>query len=258
MEILALLAVLFSNVFIVALIFVPLFILMFISYILPAIALYKMAQTAGYDKPWLAFIPFAQTYLMYVLPRVRFKVLFINTHKRDMIALITILVSVFGSGVIASLNFIPGFGQILDVCLAVFLTAMAFRARYDIISTFADEETAMPISIISIFVPLVFLIYLLVIRNNKPNYGEGNYFNVTIPEVDPDAEPAPAPAAAPYAATYATPAQTPYPAPAPAPYAAPAQAPYAAPYTEPAPAPAPAAEPAPTAEAAPVQENPEA
>ena len=77
-------------------IFIPLIIVMIISFLLPAIALYSHAQIAGYDKPWLAFIPFAQTYLEYILPRRRFKVLFIDTHEREKMALIVILVSTFG------------------------------------------------------------------------------------------------------------------------------------------------------------------
>ena len=263
-SILALFTVLFSNVLIVGIVLIPVLLISIVAFILPAIALYKLATKAGYDKPWLAFIPFAQVYLEFVLPRRRYKVLFMNTHKRETMALIAILVSCFGSMVIAGLNVIPAVGQILDIALMLFLVAVNWGKRRDLLCTFTDENTAMTISIISIFVPMVYAIYLLVIMNNDPDYGEGNYYNVIIPEVDPDAEPAPAPAATPYAAPYAAPAQTPYPAPAPAPYAAPAQAPYAAPYTEPAPAPAPvaapapAAEPAPTAEAAPVQDNPEA
>ena len=43
-----------------------------LEYLLPAIALFKMARKAGYKYPWLAFIPIAQTYLEFVLPRREF------------------------------------------------------------------------------------------------------------------------------------------------------------------------------------------
>ena len=267
-SILALFTLLFSHVLIVGIILIPVLLIAIVAFILPAIALYKMATKAGYDKPWLAFIPFAQVYLEFVLPRRRYKVLFMNTHKRETMALIAILVSCFGSMVIAGLNVIPAVGQILDIALMLFLVAVNWGKRRDLLCTFTDENTAMTISIISIFVPMVYAIYLLVIMNNDPDYGEGNYYNVIIPEVDPDAEPAPAPA--PYAAPAQAPYNTPYAAPAQAPYAAPAYAPVAepapaaAPIAEPVPAPsaepapAPAVDPAPASEAAPVQENPEA
>ena len=80
---LAMFAMIFSHIAIIGMIFIPLILVMLISFLLPAFALYRHAKTAGYDKPWLAFIPFAQTYLEYVLPRRRFKALFIDTHERE-------------------------------------------------------------------------------------------------------------------------------------------------------------------------------
>ena len=180
--ILSLFAVLFSHVFVVLFIFIPILLICVISFILPAIALYNHAQTAGYDKPWLAFIPVAQTYLEYVLPRRRFKVIFFDTHDRKQMAWIAILVSTFGASVIAGLNVIPAFGQILDLALMLFLVAMNWRKMYDYLCTFTDDNSAMTFSIIGVFLPLVYAIYLFTIMKNKPEYGEGNYYNVIIPE----------------------------------------------------------------------------
>ncbi len=180
--ILSLFAVLFSHVFVVLFIFIPILLICVISFLLPAFALYRHAKTAGYDKPWLAFIPFAQTYLEYVLPRRRFKALFIDTHEREKVALIVILVSTFGTSVIAGLNLIPAFGQILDLALTLFLVAMNWRKMYDYLCTFVDEKDAMTFSIIGVFVPIVYAVYLIVIREKEPEYGEGNYYNVIIPE----------------------------------------------------------------------------
>ena len=139
---LAMFAMIFSNIAIIGMIFIPLILVMLISFLLPAFALYRHAKTAGFDKPWLAFIPFAQTYLEYVLPRRRFKALFIDTHEREKVALIVILVSTFGTSVIAGLNLIPAFGQILDLALTLFLVAMNWRKMYDYLCTFVDEKDA--------------------------------------------------------------------------------------------------------------------
>ncbi|MBQ2184047.1 MAG: hypothetical protein II399_05370 [Lachnospiraceae bacterium] len=179
---LAMFAMIFSNIAIIGMIFIPLILVMLISFLLPAFALYRHAKTAGYDKPWLAFIPFAQTYLEYVLPRRRFKALFIDTHEREKVALIVILVSTFGTSVIAGLNLIPAFGQILDLALTLFLVAMNWRKMYDYLCTFVDEKDAMTFSVIGVFVPIVYAVYLIVIREKEPEYGAGNYYNVIIPE----------------------------------------------------------------------------
>jgi len=188
---LAMFAMIFSNIAIIGMIFIPLILVMLISFLLPAFALYRHAKTAGYDKPWLAFIPFAQTYLEYVLPRRRFKALFIDTHEREKVALIVILVSTFGTSVIAGLNLIPAFGQILDLALTLFLVAMNWRKMYDYLCTFVDEKDAMTFSVIGVFVPIVYAVYLIVIREKEPEYGEGNYYNVIIPEA-PEVNDAPA------------------------------------------------------------------
>jgi len=52
------------------------------------------------------------------------------------------------------------------------------RKRYDMIHTFRDKELALPISIISIFIPAVYSIVLIFSMNRDPEYGAGNYYNV--------------------------------------------------------------------------------
>ncbi len=74
-----------------------------ISYLLPAIALFNMANKAGHPYPWLAFIPFAQTYLEFTLPKKQFKVFFVDTDQRSLMAVITLIAANFGTGIIAGL-----------------------------------------------------------------------------------------------------------------------------------------------------------
>ena len=147
-----------------------------ISYLLPSIALFNMANKAGHPYPWLAFIPFAQTYLEFTLPKKQFKVFFVDTDQRGLMAVITLIAANFGTGIIAGLNLIPILGQLLDLALAVFLAAFNWRKMYDIHKTFgADEEMAKIIAVIGIFIPLVYSIFLLTEMNNEPDYGFGNY-----------------------------------------------------------------------------------
>ena len=147
-----------------------------ISYLLPAIALFNMANKAGHPYPWLAFIPFAQTYLEFTLPKKQFKVFFVDTDQRGLMAVITLIAANYGTGIIAGLNLIPVLGQLLDLALAVFLAAFNWRKMYDIHKTYgADEEMAKIIAVIGIFIPLVYSIFLLTEMNNEPDYGFGNY-----------------------------------------------------------------------------------
>ena len=148
-----------------------------VEFIIPAIALFKMARKAGFKYPWLAFIPVAQTYLEYILPRREFKLGF-KTKNRTAMAIVALILTYFGTTVIVILNVIPGLGQLLDVLLPVILLLFAWRKRYDMLVTFKDKELAVPISILGIFFPIVYSITLLIISKRDPEYGAGNYYYV--------------------------------------------------------------------------------
>ena len=172
----AIFASLFTYGFIIAIASIGGVATFIISYLLPAIALFNMANKAGHPYPWLAFIPFAQTYLEFTLPKKQFKVFFVDTDQRSLMAVITLIAANFGTGIIAGLNLIPVLGQLLDVALAVFLAAFNWRKMRDIhVTDGADEEKATIIALIGIFVPLVYSIFLLLEMNNEPDYGFGNF-----------------------------------------------------------------------------------
>ena len=148
-----------------------------LEYLLPAIALFKMARKAGYKYPWLAFIPIAQTYLEFVLPRREFN-LFFKTRKRNYMGILFLLMTYLGSTIIVMLNVVPAIGQLLDLALPIVLMAFSWRKKYDMIRTFRDKELALPISIVSIFIPAVYSVMLVLSMNKEPEYGAGNYYNI--------------------------------------------------------------------------------
>ena len=153
------------------------FLFMILEYLLPAIALFKMAKRAGYKYPWLAFIPIAQTYLEFVLPRREFNLL-VKTKKRNYMAIVFLILTYFGTSIIIALNVVPAVGQLLDLALPIVLMAMAWRKRYDMLVTFRDKELAIPISIISIIFPWVYSIVLIISMGREPEYGAGNYYKI--------------------------------------------------------------------------------
>ena len=148
-----------------------------LEYLLPAIALFKMARKAGYKYPWLAFIPIAQTYLEFVLPRREFN-LFFKTRKRNYMGILFLLMTYLGSTIIVMLNVVPAIGQLLDLALPIVLMAFSWRKKYDMIRTFRDKELALPISIVSIFIPAVYSVMLVLSMNKEPEFGAGNYYNI--------------------------------------------------------------------------------
>lgn len=154
------------------------FIVAVIEFIVPAIALFKMGKKAGYKHSWLAFVPIVQTYVEFVLPRKQFNIGIIKTYKRDVIAIIFIILTYFGTTIVTFANGLVGLGQILTFAFVIFMGAIRWRKMYDLLSTFRDEELAKIISIVGIFAPIVYNIVIIFSMNKEPNYGAGNYYNV--------------------------------------------------------------------------------
>lgn len=173
----------FFSVGVWIIIFASVLIVALASYLLSSFGLYNMALKAGYDKPWFAFIPFVRDFLEIYFPRRKFKVLFIDTFDRQTIAIVLILMTYLGSGVIAGLNVVPAVGQLLDVALLVFLYAMNWRRKYDILATY-DKQNAMLISILGTFIPIVYAFYIFKIRDMEPEFGFNNFETAEMKEDD--------------------------------------------------------------------------
>ena len=173
---------------VLAIVLIPIGLGMLISFLLPAVPLFKMAQKAGYNKPWLAFVPFAQVYLEFILPRRRYKALFIHTHKRGLMSLITILlvyiIPFFAVNVMAYFHVPYIWVRFFGICISVCVLPIYWRKRYDILYTFGDKGSALPISIISLWIPVLYAVFLFINMNKAPDYGEGNFYNVDIPTTD--------------------------------------------------------------------------
>jgi hypothetical protein len=144
----------------------------FCEYIIPAIALFKMARKAGYKNAWFAFIPVLQTYLEYVLPRREYNIIILKTKKREMVGVVDIVLTVLGSPIIAFLQAIPIVGQTLGLTFVLFrFFIMPFRKVYDLFMTYGDKEKAVLFAIINLFVPgnLVYAFGLLTLMNKDPD-----------------------------------------------------------------------------------------
>lgn len=152
--------------------------------------LYKMAKNAGYNKPILAFIPIANTYLLAILSKNEFNIFnWIVTKNRKKAGIICALIC--ASPLILSLFsfilvFIPFVGSFLAallspiyMLLSVVIYIISWRLYYDLFLTYGTGENAMLFSILSLFVPYFFVVVLYINMNKEPDYGFNNFYAET-------------------------------------------------------------------------------
>jgi len=176
------------GVFLLILLFILLvFLLLIAIFIVTEIPVYKMAKNAGFPHPWLAFVPYACSYVMFALPHKEFNIFnWIKTHNRTNAFLWFLGIS-FVPAVIYPLvmvvAFIPligsflatGLNGLISLVVNFFIYIFLWRARYDLLATFGAGENTLWVSIVSLFVPFVWIVFLFILMNNEPDYGNGNY-----------------------------------------------------------------------------------
>ena len=149
-------------------------------FIIHAIPLFVMARKAGYKHPWFAFIPVLQQYLEYILPKSRFKTLFIHFEgeERPKLAIIGMLVEHLGYKAAAIAGGILSLGAILGMAAEVFIIAFSWRRMFDLIRTYSSKKVALTISIIGLFEPVVYYVSLYIFMKRDPVYGAGKFYEV--------------------------------------------------------------------------------
>ena len=148
-----------------------------LQFVLKGIALYKMSKNAGFNYPWLSFIPIAQVFVEFLLPRRKFELLFIKSNDRKMMAVITLPLSY--PGLLGSLfaNVVPVLGQIIAALIPFVALAMNWRKKYDLLITFYHEkEMSIILSVFCTLSPTAYAIILMTMMNKMPDYGPGNYY----------------------------------------------------------------------------------
>ncbi len=146
-------------------------------YVLNGIGLYRMAKKVGHDKAWLAWIPFANVWLMFTLPDSEYRVLAINkVIDRSTAFWIYIAISLGGNIVVSALSVIPFIGWILTlvsplVVLLVYIFMM-FPVYKSLYAMFLPEASAQNYAIASIIcaylMPIVTPILMLIVSGKEP------------------------------------------------------------------------------------------
>lgn len=169
-----------------------------VSYVIKGFAMYRMAQRAGVDYPWLAFVPFARVYLQGELSG---DIMFRKRTIRDpgiWLILIPIIKTVI-FGVISVITWVAVAGMVvtavytnhytgsvfgIGVFVVLFVVAiLAYQAlisalkvlvNYQIYRRFTSNNLAIVHALLGILVPLYESICLMVYRNKPHLDGEGS------------------------------------------------------------------------------------
>lgn len=152
-----------------------------IFYVLNSIGLYRMAKKVGNDKAWLAWIPIANTWLMFTLPDSEYRILAINKVIQSRSNAFWIFFGgrfavAFALMILSVIPFIGWFavllGPLLDLAVMVMYVLMLYPVYQDLYELFLPEDTAKNYAIASIIcaflAPVVPPILILVASGKDP------------------------------------------------------------------------------------------
>lgn len=143
-------------------------------YILQSIGLYRMAKKLGHDSPWLAWIPFANIYLMFILPKHSFEPLIIRTEIISRVKAFWIYMGVtFGASIMASVFSIfldvpilgilcSSIAVLLDLLMIFAIIIFQYPLYRDLLELFFTKESASVCAIIGIIFPMALSIILFI------------------------------------------------------------------------------------------------
>ena len=167
------------------------FLAIIIHHFLLAVPLYIMADKAGYAYPFLAFIPFANYYLMHILPMKEYNYIgMYKTYERKNGFLLYMIVRWIGPLAIAIVGTILSVIPLIAILIAMVIQLInlaiivaGFIAKaimmIDLLDLYMKKDEkglAIFLGIISLFVPIVFPITCIVLCTKEPEFGYGNYY----------------------------------------------------------------------------------
>ena len=136
-----------------------------VIYIVGSLALYKMAAKFYYPNLWLAWIPIANTYLLFVLPVKKFKVLLFNKELERTHAFWIYIGTCVGGFI---LSFIPLINILAVIAIIMEIVIFLYPMYHDLYELFVDESTATTYAILSLLIPGAALVFLLIVSGKKP------------------------------------------------------------------------------------------
>lgn len=168
------------------------------DYIFGALGIRKMAQNAGFRFSWFAFVPNLRECVIFKLPKKNFEIGGLVNMQSRMKAFITFLVltyvmpSVVNTVIsVMGIFFSPLYLLVIPAGFFFMIAVNLYLAvsKYDLLITFnVKKGTAVIISILSVFCPLVFSLYAFAIRKNEPIHGLDYYYSINPEDYDDNDE----------------------------------------------------------------------
>lgn len=149
------------------------------TYIFFGIGLYRIATKIGHESAWLAWIPIAQTWLLFDVPDQAFKVLIVNKVVQSRSNAFWIFMAFsFGVplvvGMLSPLAAIPllnilifMISSLVNIAMVVVRVCFLYPAYADLYKMFFTDSNPTVFAILSMFIPLAAPILLLV-ASGKP------------------------------------------------------------------------------------------
>lgn len=137
-------------------------------YVLYSLPLYQMAERAGVEYAWLAWIPLAQIYILCMLSNneiTYFGQIHFEKRQQAFWAFVILL------AVSVIINFIPFIGGILSLAAKILAVIVLWRFNYDFLKTYKGADAdVMVVSIIGTLINIVMIVEFWVLRNEEPDY----------------------------------------------------------------------------------------
>lgn len=163
---------------IIGIVLLIVFIIIAAMYVIQSLGLYKMAKKVGYSKAWLAWIPYANTWLMFNLPTKEYRVLAINKviPSRNVAFWIWLAISLGGSYVAGIFGVIPYLGAVIAVLISIAVCVanvfMVFPMYKDLFLLYYVDSSAqgyaIACTICSYLAPIVPAILMLITSSRAP------------------------------------------------------------------------------------------
>lgn len=151
-----------------------------VLYILGAVGLYRMARKVGYDSPWLAWIPIANLYLMFALPKKPFRILALNKimEKRENAFWIFLAVAMAKDALQWGLDLSGGsifflFEKAVSIVWLAFLIFFLYPLYKDLFVLFESEQKATVFAVLSLILPILLPFFLLAAAAKEPKATTG-------------------------------------------------------------------------------------
>lgn len=149
-----------------------------VVYVLSAYPLYRMAKNANYGLPWLAWIPVANCYLIFILGDGEFTLFGRTIRISDRGNAFWLYLA---SGVITFfLEAIPYIGNFLGFCGGLFSLIVFWKAIKDLMDAYdPDGGSHVAFSIFAVLIDIVRIVALWMYKDNIPVYARygGSYEN---------------------------------------------------------------------------------